>query len=142
MHHRSSGLRVVFWAAVLACAHAAAPAAEPAGARERLRMDAGWRFAFGHPFDVSKDFKHATSYFSCFAKAGFGDGPTAKNFDDRPWRILDLPHDWAVELPFDERAGYSHGYKALGRNFPETSVGWYRRSFRIPASDLGRRISV
>jgi beta-galactosidase len=123
-------------------APAAVRAADSAGPRERFRMDAGWRFAFGHTSDVRKDFNHATSYFSHLAKAGFGDGPAARSFDDRPWRILDLPHDWAVELPFDERAGYSHGYKALGRNFPETTIGWYRRSFTIPASDLGRRISV
>ncbi|MDM7925073.1 MAG: beta-galactosidase GalA [bacterium] len=142
MRYRSYGPRAAFWGAVLAFGCAVAPAAEAAAARERLKMDAGWRFAFGHPFDAAKDFKHATSYFSFFAKAGFGDGPAARNFDDRPWRMIDLPHDWAVELPFDERAGYSHGYKALGRNFPETSVGWYRRSFRIPESDLGRRISV
>ena len=25
------------------------------------------------------------------------------NFDDSQWRQLDLPHDWAVELPFDEK---------------------------------------
>ena len=36
----------------------------------------------------------------------------------------------------------SHGYKPLGRRYPETSVGWYRREFDIPASDLGRRIWV
>ena len=30
----------------------------------------------------------------------------------------------------------------LGRRYPETSVGWYRREFDVPASDLGRRISV
>jgi beta-galactosidase len=35
-----------------------------------------------------------------------------------------------------------HGSKPLGRRFPETSVGWYRREFEIPASDQGRRISV
>ena len=34
-----------------------------------------------------------------------------------------------------------HGYKPLGRRYPETSVGWYRREFEIPASDLGRRIA-
>ncbi len=142
MSRRSPCLRTVLWLVLLAVLHGAAVAVEINPPRERLRMDDGWRFAFGHPFDVSKDFKHGTSYFSYLAKAGFGDGPASKSFDDRPWRILDLPHDWAVELPFDERAGYSHGYKALGRNFPDNSVGWYRRSFRIPVSDLGRRISV
>jgi hypothetical protein len=49
-------------------------------------------------------------------------------------RTLNLPHDWAVELPFvhDEEQN-SHGYKPLGRRYPETSVGWYRREFEIPA---------
>lgn len=110
--------------------------------RERLLMDFGWRFAFGHPYDTDKDFNHATGYFSYFAKAGYGDGPASANFDDRAWRILNLPHDWAVEAPFASNGGYSHGYKAVGRKFPETSVGWYRKSFSIPESDLGRRISV
>ena len=45
-------------------------------------------------------------------------------------------------MPFSERGSNSHGYKAIGRNFPENSVGWYRKSFTIPASDLGKRISV
>jgi beta-galactosidase len=110
--------------------------------RERILMDFGWRFAYGHAFDAGKDFNHATGYFSYFAKAGFGDGPAAKDFDDRAWRMLDLPHDWAVELPFDANASYSHGYKPIGRNFPETSIGWYRRTFTVPQSDLGRRISI
>ena len=33
------------------------------------------------------------------------------------------------------RGAESHGYKPLGRRYPETSVGWYRREFEIPASD-------
>ena len=84
---------------------------------------------------------------------GFRDGPRTilrrrassnfakAKFDDSKWRALNLPHDWAVELPFvrDEEL-QSHGYKPLGRRYPETSVGWYRREFDIPASDLGRRI--
>jgi beta-galactosidase len=110
--------------------------------REKLLMDFGWRFAFGHPFDAQKDFETGTGYFSYFAKAGYGDGAAAVNFDDRAWRKLDLPHDWAVEQPFSERASFSHGFKAIGRNFPERSVGWYRKNFFIPASDPGRKISV
>ena len=110
--------------------------------RERLLMDFGWKFALGHATDVKKDFNHATGYFSYFAKAGYGDGPASKNFDDRPWRTLNLPHDWAVELPFDSLASYSHGYKTIGRNYPATSIGWYRKTFTIPESDLGKRISI
>lgn len=124
----------------LACSAFAADSSPPP--RERLLMDAGWRFAFGHPSDPRKDFDHATSYFSYLTKAGYGDGPAAAKFDDRAWRSLDLPHDWAVEAPFAGNGSHSHGYKAIGRNFPERSVGWYRKTFRLPASDLGRRISV
>ena len=110
--------------------------------REHLPMDFNWRFAFGHPYDTKKDFNTGTGYFSYFAKASYGDGASAANFDDRSWRTLDLPHDWAVELPFDSAGSYSHGFKALGRNFPDASVGWYRKTFNIPASDLGKHITI
>ena len=106
-------------------AQVAPPGVIPAG-RERLLMDSGWHFAFGHPFDTQKDFNTGTGYFSYLAKTGYGDGAAAANFDDRSWRMLDLPHDWAVEVPFDGRGSHSHGYKAVGRNFHDTSVGWYR----------------
>ena len=116
----------------------------PTGAniREHLLMDFGWRFAFGHPYDTKKDFDNGTGYFSYFAKAAYGDGAAAANFDDRSWRKLDLPHDWAVEQPFDEKASFSHGFKAIGRNFPDASVGWYRKTFTIPKSDEGKHISI
>jgi len=134
-------------AVLLPLAFAGTSAAEedhsPARAgRERLLLDAGWRFAFGHPTDPARDYNHATGYFSYVAKAGYGDGPAAPGFDDAAWRLLDLPHDWAVEAPFAEKGSYSHGFKAIGRNFPERCVGWYRKTFTVPAADLGRRLSV
>lgn len=110
--------------------------------REKLLMDFGWRFAFGHPSDSKKDFNFSTSYFSYLAKAGYADGAAAPGFDDRAWRKLSLPHDWAVEQPFSANASYSHGFKAIGRNFPEASIGWYRKNFFIPQSDTGRKISI
>ncbi|MFP4541735.1 MAG: sugar-binding domain-containing protein, partial [Opitutales bacterium] len=110
--------------------------------RERLSLNDGWRFALGHANDPGSDFGHATGYFSYLAKTGFGDGPAHPSFEDRWWRTVDLPHDWAVELPFHRDASYSHGYKALGPGFPENSVGWYRKHFQIPAEDLGRRVHL
>jgi beta-galactosidase len=110
--------------------------------REHLLMDFDWRFALGHPYDTNKDFNNGTGYFSYFAKAGYGDGAAAPGFDDRTWRKLNLPHDWAVEQGFSPKASFSHGFKAIGRNFPDASVGWYRKKFNIPASDLGRHISI
>lgn len=110
--------------------------------REHINIDKDWRFAFGHPFDTSKDFNTGTGYFSYLAKTTYGDGAAASDFDDRSWRKLDLPHDWAVEQGFSEKASYSHGFKKIGRAFPETSIGWYRKKITIPQSDLGRRIHI
>jgi len=109
--------------------------------REQLLFDFGWKFQFGHGSDPARDLGLGTDQGD-FAKTG--DFAFAKaGFDDSKWRSLNLPHDWAVELPFvhDDTLN-SHGYKPLGRRYPETSVGWYRRSFEIPASDQGRRIAV
>ena len=110
--------------------------------RERLLMDFGWRFALGHATDYTKDFTTGTSYFTYFAKTGYGDGAAAAQFKDSTWREVDLPHDWAVELPFSGDASHSHGYHTIGYKYPETSVGWYRKKFNVPASDFGRKISI
>jgi beta-galactosidase len=109
--------------------------------REQLLFDFGWKFMFGHGSDPAHDLGFGNNQGD-FAKTGDFAFAKAK-FDDSKWRTLDLPHDWAVELPFvrDEEL-LSHGYKPLGRRYPETSVGWYRREFEIPAGDLGRRIWV
>lgn len=105
-------------------------------------MDFDWKFSFGHPYDHNKDFNTNTSYFSYLAKAGYGDGASKPNFDDRAWRNVNLPHDWAVEQDFDEKASFSHGFKAIGRNFPERTIGWYRKSFFIPHTDSSNRIKL
>ncbi len=98
--------------------------------RDRLSMDSGWRFHLGNEWGIGQN----------LAKSGTGFGPAGATFSDASWRRVDLPHDWAVELPFDARADGAHGFKALGAGFPENSVGWYRRTFSLPASDMGRRI--
>ncbi|MBN1408680.1 MAG: DUF4982 domain-containing protein [Calditrichaceae bacterium] len=105
-------------------------------------MDSDWRFAPGHATNPAQDFGHSTAYFTHFAKAGYGDGPASTNFDDRAWRVINLPHDWCVELNFNPKGGHSHGYKEIGHNFPENSIGWYRKSFFIAESDFGKKISI
>ena len=120
--------------------------AGPVSARERLLLDFGWRFHLGNANDAAKDFGFgAPTREGTFAKAGEIWG---RNMDDSRWRLVDLPHDWALELPFvevpepDITAHAAHGWKPLGRGFPETSIGWYRRKFDIPAEDEGKRISL
>ena len=129
-------------AAALVSGTSGAASAVPAIApREQLLFDFGWKFQMGNASDPALDLGFGKGQGD-FAKTGNFDFAKS-GFDDSKWRTLNLPHDWAVELPFvrDEELG-SHGYKPLGRRYPETSVGWYRREFEIPASDQGRRISV
>ena len=119
--------------------HDAALSAE--APREKLLFDFGWKFTFGNGTDPTKDLGFGYGQGD-FAKTGEFEFAKAK-FDDSKWRLLNLPHDWAVELPFvDDQEQASHGFKPLGRRYPQTSVGWYRREFEIPATDAGRRISV
>jgi len=125
-----------------ALAQTAPPSAVPAG-RERLLLDSNWHFAFGHASDLAKDFDPVPfNNNNYFAKAGNAVGAAALDFDDRAWRTLNLPHDWAAELPFDSKGSASHGSKAIGKYFPQNSVGWYRRAFTVPNADLGKKISL
>jgi beta-galactosidase len=88
-------------------------AATPAAAqRQRLSMDPGWRFTLGDPA-----------------------GAERPSFDDREWRTVDLPHDWSIEGTPDENApgGGGMGYFPAG-------IGWYRKTFRVPAGTPGREV--
>src|SRR5215831_13636993 len=112
--------------------------------RERLLLDFGWRFHLGHASDPSQDFGFgAIEEELTFAKSGGMPKVTRLSFDDSGWQAIDVPHDWAVELPFRNVPESSdHGSKPLGRNYPETSIGWYRRVFELPESDASKRITV
>jgi len=129
------------WGRALAMATSVADGEAAVAPREHLLFDFDWKFRFGHGSDPARDLGFGKGQGD-FSKTG--DFEFAKtSFDDSGWRTLNLPHDWAVELPFvhDEEQN-SHGYKPLGRRYPETSVGWYRRVFEIPESDRGRRVVV
>ena len=151
--------------AAASSANAATPStpAQPAidlSPRERRSLDFDWRFKLGHAQDPARDFGYGANQRT-YAKAG----ATAANwqvsqlsdpkFDASAWTPVTLPHDWGVELPFvdnpasvpsgkpdDEDLRAAHGYKPLGREFPETSVGWYRKTFALPATDAGKRLSI
>jgi len=95
-------------ALLLLCALAAPSAAQ----RQRLSMDPGWRFTLGDPT-----------------------GAEQPRFDDRAWRVLDLPHDWSIEGTPSESAP---GGGRVG--FFPTGIGWYRKSFRLPSGARGREV--
>ena len=92
----------------------AVSAAVSSGATERrISFDEGWRFL----------------------KA---DAPGAEQpgFDDSGWRTLNLPHDWAIEGPFDVK------YNPETGGLPVFGTAWYRKHFAIPAAERGRWYSI
>ena len=110
--------------------------------RETIRLDRGWKFAFGHAADPQKDFGCGTEYFNYLTKANsiHNEGPYSQKFDDSGWQEVQLPHDWVTTLPYAPEASHSHGYKTVGYKYPETSIGWYRKLFTISSDDLGKRL--
>ncbi|MGC9969232.1 MAG: glycoside hydrolase family 2 TIM barrel-domain containing protein [Bryobacteraceae bacterium] len=67
------------------------------------------------------------------------DAPGAERpeFDDGAWRALNVPHDWSIEGPFDEKnpTGGAGGFLPAG-------VGWYRKHFALPAECARSRVFV
>jgi beta-galactosidase len=61
----------------------------------------------------------------------------ATTFDDTAWTSLDVPHDWSISLPFNQNslAGAGGGYLDGG-------VGWYRKTFSLPASSSAQKVLV
>ncbi|MDD4970883.1 MAG: glycoside hydrolase family 2 TIM barrel-domain containing protein [Paludibacter sp.] len=72
-------------------------------------------------------------------KFNLGDTPaaSANNFDDKNWRNIDLPHDWSIEgkLNPNNPVGGDGGFFPAG-------IGWYRKTFTLPALWKGKRISM
>jgi beta-galactosidase len=76
--------------------------------RTVANFDSDWRFIQGNPQNASES-----------------------SFDDRTWRMLDLPHDWSIEgtVSQDASTGGSGGYLPAG-------IGWYRKHFTVKKEDL------
>jgi beta-galactosidase len=67
---------------------------------------------------------------------GDAEGAEQVSFNDSAWRQLDLPHDWAIEGPFDRKFDPHNG------GLPYFGIGWYRKHFVLPASSRGRHIEA
>jgi beta-galactosidase len=65
------------------------------------------------------------------------EGSEQAEFNDADWQAVDVPHDWAIAGPFAEDA------PARGEGgFLPTGVGWYRKSFTLPADHKGKRVLI
>jgi beta-galactosidase len=91
----------------------------------RSSFDADWRFKFG---DVS--------------------GADQSDFSDADWRKLDLPHDWMIEGPPGKDPSKMEGPfdpkspGGAGNGYLDGGVGWYRKTFTLPADAKGRHIAI
>ncbi len=58
-------------------------------------------------------------------------------YNDKTWRTLDLPHDWAIEGDFMATApsGASGGALPGG-------IGWYRKHFNVAKADKGKKLFI
>ncbi len=112
--------------------------------RQHILLDEDWRFAFGHAGDAAKDFNYGIA--AVFSKSGKTENtPLNPKFNDSGWRQLDLPHDWAAELPYIYSPNFdvqSHGYRPVGGAYPETSIGWYRKKLFVARRDSGQRFQL
>ncbi|HUZ61664.1 MAG TPA: beta-galactosidase GalA [Hanamia sp.] len=112
--------------------------------RTKTNFDEDWKFHLGNASDPSKDFNYGIA--NIFSKSGAaGNSAINPKFNDSSWRTLNLPHDWAVELPFVYSPNFdvmAHGYKPVGGLFPETSIGWYRKTFFVAKNDSSKEISI
>ena len=89
--------------------------------------------------NTSDGARTTTVNFDSTWKFHLGDVTNAQNptFDDSSWSTLDVPHDWSISQPFQQNspAGSGGGYLGGG-------VGWYRKTFPLPASSSGQRVLV
>jgi len=123
-------------------------------ARERLPFNEGWRFVAEDPAGVGDALSYAklkpwllpgaaalTRNNSVVAHASRPPGNIGgevayaqPGFDDRGWRSVTLPHDWAIEGPFKQE------YPGGGGKLKWWGVVWYRKHFALGSEDAGRQI--
>ncbi len=113
-------------------------------ARKKISFDDGWKFHLGNAANPKKDFNYGLA--NLFWKAGSaGNTPIAKNFKDSSWQQITVPHDWEVTLPFENannRDLSNHGFKTIGSEHPENTIGWYRKSFQLQPADSGNKYTI
>src|ERR1700679_1464940 len=84
--------KMILFRVMLAFLLPVAAMADSDAVREHLSLDQNWKFHLGDDWPGALKLD----------KAGSSSGPAARDFDDNTWRTVTLPHDWAVELPFDQ----------------------------------------
>lgn len=56
-------------------------------------------------------------------------------YNDASWEDIQVPHDWSIKLEFDPKVGGSPGFIPGG-------IGWYRKTFQVPDSYRGKKVTI
>src|ERR1035441_5929591 len=138
-------------AAMLLSPPAMLRAAGTPSSRERLSLNADWRFIKGEPagsegklsYETLKPWLLTTGpelSLNATAPSRPDGNPGSEGaykqpaFDDTPWRKLNLPHDWGVEGPFKQE------YPGETGKLPWWGVAWYRKHFTVPEGDSAKQV--
>ncbi|KAL1872424.1 hypothetical protein Daus18300_004395 [Diaporthe australafricana] len=129
--------------------------ASPEVARERLSINADWRFERferesnpdGLSYEQLKPWMLPAANNFISDESLHTEPPAGRpsnvtyaqaSFDDSAWEALNLPHDWAVKGPFYEGPDPPVGGN-MGR-LPIQGIGWYRRVIDITSADDDKTI--
>ncbi|MBQ7732287.1 MAG: DUF4982 domain-containing protein [Lentisphaeria bacterium] len=111
--------------------------AGPSFASEVYDFNPGWMFLHSDHQIAPKEYKEHKSIWAG-AKAATSDVVwpfSALDFDDRDYRPVVLPHDWAAEDGFYPEEDGEQGYRKRG-------WGYYRKRFFVPASWKSKRVEL
>ncbi len=115
----------------------------PAAGRERLLLDFGWRFHFGHADDPARTSDSAAAAPAISRRPAASSPPATSPSTIATGGPSIFPTTGPSScLSKTIPRSSSKGYYPLGRTYPATSVGWYRRVFELSASDAGKRITI
>jgi beta-galactosidase len=100
--------------------------------RQRKLLDREWRFRCTDAAETDPNYG--------FMKAGKSLTDLVKSTQ---WQTVDLPHDWAVALPFSAEGRVGSGSKDINTGADRrNAVGWYMKEFTVAAEEKGRRFTL
>ena len=119
--------------------------------RERINMNRDWRYQIDDPDGTGTALHYSqlkpyllpcANDFIIFGKRyqrpegnpGENIAYVKSDFDDSEWRHLNLPHDWAIEGPFNIDYNGSTG------KLPYWGIRWYRKTLELSQDDAGKQI--
>ncbi|MRX46813.1 DUF4982 domain-containing protein [Pedobacter puniceum] len=102
-----------------------------AQSRQEFVLKTGWKFSRG---------VHAQAY--------------EKSFNDAKWEKVNIPHDWAINNPFDKEVdkqvvaivqnGEKTASEKTGRTgaLPHVGEAWYRNNFNLPTLNKNQKVLI